>query len=87
MTSKERDSTAARQKVDAIREKALHLGWPEDRLETLVRILEDDSEIAEVLATHVEISSKKRGPSFFFIDRETSLRMAGEMARRAQEKS
>ena len=85
MTSKERDFTAARHKVDAIRGKALHLGWPEDRLEALVRVLDDDSEIGEVLATRIEISSKTKGISQFFVDRETSLRMAGERARKAPE--
>ena len=81
MPKQTNDAAAARDKVAAIREDALLLGWPEARLEALERILEDGDEIGEVCKTHIEIVTKRCGPTLFFLDRETSLRMAGEQSR------
>jgi len=72
------DAAAARDKVAAIKKQALDLGWPEARLEALGRTLQDEDEIGEVRDTHIEILSKRCGPALFFLDRETSFRMAGE---------
>ena len=80
MSNQPPDAAAARDKVAAIREDALHLGWPEARLEALERILGDEDEIGEVCDTHIEILSKRCGPALFFLDRETSLRMAGDQS-------
>jgi len=76
------DAAAAREKVAAIKKLALDLGWPKDRLEALERTLQDEDEIGEVCDTHIEILSKRCGPALFFLDREMSLRMAGQCCSR-----
>ena len=83
MSKQTNDAAAARDKVAAIREDAVNLGWPEARLEALERILGDEDQIGEVCATHIEIVSKRCGRAIFYIDRETSLRMAGDGGRQS----
>ena len=72
------DTAAAREKVAAMKKQAMDLGWPEVRLEALERILQDEDEIGEVCETHIEIVTKLCGTERFYLDPETSFRMAGE---------
>jgi len=71
-----------RKKVDAIREKAKDLGWPESRLEALERCI-DDRSLGEVSEDWIEMIDKSEAV-LFFRDRESSLQWANDRLKGSQ---